>query len=40
MTGPFPWDLSVLVLLAIATTLIFIVAVAYDTRRMDESPWI
>jgi len=32
--------LPVLVILAIATTAIFMLVVAYDSRRRDDSPWV
>jgi len=38
--APLPGSFSVLVLLAVATTAIFLVAVAYDSRRRDASPLI
>jgi hypothetical protein len=38
--GPLSWDLSVLVLLAIATTAVFMFAVAYDSRPRDDNPWV
>jgi len=31
-------DLSILVQLAVATTLVFMIAVAYDSRRRDDLP--
>jgi hypothetical protein len=36
---PFSWHLSVLVLVAVATTAVFMVAVAWDSRTHDGSPW-
>jgi len=31
---------SVLAMLAVATTMLFMIAVAYDSRRRDDSPWL
>jgi hypothetical protein len=33
------WHLSVLVLLAVATTVILMVAIAWDSRDRHDSPW-
>ena len=40
MIGPLSWDFSVLILLAVATSAIFMIAVAYDSRRRDDNPWV
>jgi len=33
-------EFSNLVMLAVATTAVFLLAVAYDSRRRDDNPWV
>jgi len=33
------WHLSVLVLVAVATTVILMVAIAWDSRGRNDNPW-